>query len=248
MKIESIADLAVAAKNASQVMDLKGVWWRGHARDAPDWVLRPKTHRSGSNPSREATMIHWFRARAASRAKGTPSRTDEVAWLFLAQHHGLSTRLLDWTELPLVAAFFAVSADPLSDGTLWALDPGGLNYQTIQWGGIASPDSEVALPFFEEAFIHKTPKNKGIIAVVAHEVDVRMMVQVSGLTVHGAEAPPIEQLPNKDQFLLKFTIPAKAKQDLLNELKLFGVTLSNIFPDLDHLAEEIEPLIFHSQP
>jgi len=54
---------------------------------------------------------------------------DEWDWIFLMQHYRAPTRLLDWSESPLVALYFAL-VDKLqedSDGALWCMDPIALN-------------------------------------------------------------------------------------------------------------------------
>ena len=66
----------------------------------------------------EKKMLRLFKEQSLPFLNFTPSNDWE--WLALAQHHGLPTRLLDWTTNPLVAAYFAVEKEYNGDSAVYA--------------------------------------------------------------------------------------------------------------------------------
>ena len=106
-------------------------YYRGHADSS--WKLTPSIARvfdgvttlsvgqDLSLKNLEHAIISRFKRLAVPYLKTIPSKP--IDWLVIGQHYGLPTRLLDWTENPLVALFFAIVEERECESVVWIIRP-----------------------------------------------------------------------------------------------------------------------------
>lgn len=239
--ISCVADLIRFGEKIQQTSGLR-CWYRGHSRAS--YRLEPSAQR-GFTEEHERNLIHEFRARAALRHGSVPPKSDWAAWLALAQHYGLPTRLLDWTFSPLIAAYFAVSGreeDHHEPAVIWALLPSALNLHFGYEPYLYAIDSKTLEELINPAFAKKYVSPTKVGAGMAVEADPRMQVQQGAFTVHGLRRP-LSEVGGSESWLFRAEIPAQDVGRLRHELRVLSIRRDSVFPDLSalasHLANEI---------
>jgi hypothetical protein len=162
----------------------------------------------------EKALLRDFKRKAHLHLTHSPK--NDFEWLFLAQHHGLPTRLMDWTFNPLVALFFAVENAYKEDCAV---------YQSVG-NPIITPD---LIQTWGDPFTVDR-----VFQIIPNLNHIRYQNQSGLFTIHPD--------PNSEDFSIvrtKYIIPKSVKDSIRWRLRKIGVTRSILFPDLDSLTYDI---------
>lgn len=231
-------------------------WFRGHSKvygELTPGIFRSK-YLNGMydfyKPDAEFSVIEGFKRKASALTSNLPPYEDYLSWLFLMQHFGAPTRLLDWSKSVLIALYFVACKQHSEDGELWALYPESLN-QYNGYFGLPNPRCQI-LRYLAAEPNHNNPQKLaeefGLekIPQYPHAVDPplhfsRMVTQLSAFTIHPKPKPSqtIPEVVTEENHLVKYIIPASSKKKLLDDLAALGITKMTLFQDLDSLSYDI---------
>lgn len=202
------------------------ILYRGQATDKP---LLPKIARYDL-PNLDVTereMLKDFQRRSLHLIDLQPGNLWD--WLALAQHHGMATRLLDWTENPLIALWFSMAAktDIRED-----------DYSVV-WG-FNVPKEDIV-----QSTQENDPFQEGETKVFQpNHITKRISAQFGWFTIHKYNAEkkfiPFERNREYSERLFKIKVSSVCFSECKRRLHNFGINSASMYPDIDGLAKHVE--------
>lgn len=173
--------------------------------------------------------------------------------LFLMQHYGLYTRLLDWTSSFATALYFAnLNRDPSSNACIWAIDPIELNkkchnlyerssdpaYDSIGLITLETLPNRIKnyTDYFSEDIHVKS------FAIMPRRSNDRLNSQSGYFTVQGTDGIPLEDEYHQyiDDFIYKIELPSCTYEESWHYLKFNGINYYSLYGGIDGLCKYIK--------
>ncbi|HEX8390716.1 MAG TPA: FRG domain-containing protein [Longimicrobium sp.] len=209
------------------------------------YPLTTSLYRLGGDYARmEQHLLRNFRKYAPGEYRASDSIWN---WMALGQHHGLPTRLLDWTFSPQIAMHFATARlDQFGrDGVIWMVDFGAVHAR-LPAPLLAQMEAEQANVFTVEMLQRSAQTLEEFDALDGEpfalffeppSLDQRIVNQYAAFAVMSSpHATMAEWLEAHPELFRRIIIPAELKWEVRDKLDQANVTERVLFPGLDGLS------------
>jgi hypothetical protein len=202
------------------------------------WKLLPKIARlqtTNGLVESERRMLSDLKRRSLPLLSMTPE--NDLEWLALAQHHGMATRLLDWTQNPLAALWFAVRK-PACVSENGTKEPG------VVWC-LKVPESKVLHADDPKRYEINPFSNRQTVVFRPRHITPRIVAQSGWFTLHAwldgqGRFVPLEINSRFSSQLIRFDIEGERYPAMRRHLQRVNVHDAALFPDLIGLCDQLE--------
>jgi FRG domain len=167
-------------------------------------------------------------------------------WLALAKHHGLATRLLDWTYSPYVALHFATAntADYERDGAVWMVDFVQTNQllpdevrRAVEEQGMNALSADALSEAARSLAEFDRLGDDFAVFFEPPALDQRIVNQYALFSfMPSPDARMDEWLQRHAELARRIILPAELKWEVRDKLDQANITERVLFPGLDGLA------------
>jgi len=252
-------------KWSPKLTDEEEIWFRG---DGASYPLLPGLYREHIRKLNylEESLQERFKTSGAPHVDKERAG-DDWDWYFRAQHYGIPTRLLDWSEGLLVAIYFALAGHidfrdrkefdrirtsrrrlPRYDSkspVIWVMDAGTLTRfsQGEEFDCVFTVGGKRVAEYTADSIeARKHEENRHPLSILPHKSNPRIVAQQGVFTLHGHGEKSIDELAAPADSCIRLARITLDRANLFkhwHDLERFGVYRTSIFPDLESVARVI---------
>ena len=201
----------------------------------------------------EDYSINQFRSKFHLYDRENIQPESKLAWLSIMQHYGVPTRLIDFTESPYVALYFALEAHNLQSGkniALYALNYSEIMDKSIEFIKCKDKDfKETRLTVFEQQdkiFEDVVDRFSYDIAWIAEpkQLNARLDRQAGSFLLSGNRGLKVENVLSSELYArtqcIKYVISPELFSGIFTLLRKMNITSKSLYGNLDGLARSIK--------